>query len=228
MKLTAIGGTDGASIVLFWPDNLPDDGDQRLNDDAVELVEQLQKEGKLIWFPCDGDGEYSLSVYVGSEIPAEVRAVCRAYETIPKLTPRGKGYFGGMEYVFKSDRSFLDKYPHMAEVVRIPEGTYEACVYTTEVPNETVDAWLEKRVGPRVKRLWKLHGIFAKLAATSVLAILIAAFVVDRTIWFWMGIITASFIAAAIGMTRTEWYRKINEARKQFEREFPSYVVELK
>ena len=28
---------------------------------------------------------------------------------------RGKGYFGGMEYMFKHDSEFLDKHPHMGE-----------------------------------------------------------------------------------------------------------------
>ena len=37
MKITASGGTDGANIVLFWPDNLPDDADARLNDDPVRV-----------------------------------------------------------------------------------------------------------------------------------------------------------------------------------------------
>ena len=50
MKITASGGTDAGNIVLFWPDNLPDDADAALRDDPITLVENLRNEGKLIWF----------------------------------------------------------------------------------------------------------------------------------------------------------------------------------
>ena len=65
MKLTASGGTDAANIVLFWPDNLPDDADATLKGDPVDLVDQLQKDGKLVWFPCLSDGGYTVATWPG-------------------------------------------------------------------------------------------------------------------------------------------------------------------
>src|SRR5581483_9816022 len=124
MKLTATGGTDGASIVLFWPENLPEDADTILQDDPVSLIERMRDEGKLVWFPCEGDGTYTLAIYVRTELPAELQSVLKDEEKYPHLAVRGVGYFGGMEYVFKRDSSFLDKYPHMCEKVEIPPGEY--------------------------------------------------------------------------------------------------------
>lgn len=101
MKITASGGTDVAGIVLFWPDNLPAVADFALRDNPVALIETLQEQGKLIRFPCDGDGGYTLAVFVREDIPDELRSCCEDEVQIPVLTVRGVGYFGGMEYMFK-------------------------------------------------------------------------------------------------------------------------------
>src|SRR5207237_9307150 len=97
MKLTASGGTDGTTMLLSWPDNLPDDGDRLLRDDPIDLLEKLDAEGKLIYFPCAGDGHYRLSVYVGEEVPGELAAMCREHKRFARLVAAGEGYFGGGE-----------------------------------------------------------------------------------------------------------------------------------
>src|SRR5436190_23377729 len=129
MTITASGGTDGANIVLFWPDNLPDDADELLTQDSVALVENLRDQGKLIWFPCDGDGRYAVAVFLAMDVPDDLIVHCKEEVKIPSLIVRGPGYFGGMEYMFKHDSSFRDKYPGMCEQVNIPDGTYSARVW---------------------------------------------------------------------------------------------------
>ena len=59
MKITARGGTDAASIGLFWPENLPDGADAVLWSNHLALVEELRDQGKLLSFPCDADGDNS-------------------------------------------------------------------------------------------------------------------------------------------------------------------------
>src|SRR5438067_4253166 len=126
MKLTARGGTDGAHMVLFWPATLPAGTDDALEDDPVALVERLKADGKLIRFPCDSDGQYTVAVFVRTPVPSDLLAVCKEPEHYLRLEVKGDGYFGGLEYLFQEDRSLLDRFPHMAEPIRIPDGTYTA------------------------------------------------------------------------------------------------------
>ncbi len=126
MKITASGGTDGANKVLFWPENLPEGADEVLRNDPVGLIERLRDEGKLIWFLCDGDGGYSVAVFVGSPAPDRLLSLCKDEENSPRLVVCGDGYFGGMEYMFKNEGSLLNWTVGMIEKMQIPEGTYSA------------------------------------------------------------------------------------------------------
>lgn len=168
MRLTASGGTDGASIVLFWPDNLPDDADAAINDDPVSLIERLQTKGKLIWFPCGADGGYTVAVYVRADLPPELAPHCKEVDRIASLVVRGNGCFGGMEYVFKHDRSFA-----------------------------------------------------------GVLATIVLVFFVTWPVWFFVLAGTTILTLATIALSRTTDYRAVVTAGREFEREFPSYVVRL-
>jgi len=169
MKITARGATDAANIVLFWPENLPDEGDAMLASDPIALVESLRDQGKLIWFLCDGDGEYTVAIFVRSLVPEDLMVHCRDEERIPVLAVRGVGYFGGMEYMFKQYPKLLTKYPAMCEQVLTPEGTYAARVYRTEVPESLYESWLAAQAGVGAKRLWDIHGVIAAGAVASVL-----------------------------------------------------------
>ncbi len=227
MIITASGGTDGANIVLFWPDNMPDDADQRLQDDPIELVESLRDEGKLIWFPCDGDGRYSASMYVQTSIADELSAFCKDGEHYPKLEVNGDGYFGGMEYMFKTDRSFLDRYPHMCEQVAIPNGSYAATVYFTDLPESHHQKWLVDQVGHRSMRLWMLQRGLVALSVSSVFSLLGSSFFLSWTAWMWAAGLTIACIASAVGLAKSEACKAVAAAKTEYERAFPAYVVHL-
>ena len=227
MKLTARGGTDGANMALFWPETLPDGADAALEDDPLALVEQLKADGKLVWFPCDSDGGYTLAVFVRTPVPDELLAVCGEPERYPALTVRGDGYFGGLEYLFKDDRSLLDRFPHMAGPVRIPDGTYAATVYQTDVPESQYDEFLRGRAGTAAKGVWDAHGLVAAWAVAGVFASLITAATGPRQLWTTIVGVTAALIVTAVAISRTPAYRTVRRARDEFETEYPSYVVHL-
>ena len=226
-RITARGGTDGANVVLFWPDNLPDDADARLADDPIPLVAAMKQEGKLIWFPCDGDGVYSVAIYVRTDVPPEVRAVCRHADDYPALVVRGDGYFGGAEYLFKRDATMRDRFAGMCERVRIPAGTYAATVYETELPASLHDTWLRGRIGAGPVRLWKVRTAAAAGAIVcGVLAVFGAVFMPV--------VLTLSLLAAcvalglaAFALSRTRPLRSVAAATGEFEALYPSYVVHL-
>jgi len=227
MKITASGGTDGASIVLFWPDNLPEDADKVLNDDPIALVESMRDQGKLIWFHCDGDGGYSVAIFVRSDVPAELMANCGDQQTIPNLVVRGVGYFGGMEYMFKRDATFREEHPNMCAPVSIPDGTYSARVYRTTISDAVYDEWLLKHAGAEAKTYHDIHKFIAIGAVAGVLATLGTFCYVDEYIWYGIASITFVFFAIAVWMPRSERYKRFARARDEFEKEYPAYVVHL-
>ena len=180
MKLTARGGTDGANMVLFGRPPCRPGPTTPFQDDPLALAEQLKADGKLIWFPCDSDGQYTVAVFVRTPVPDELLANCQEPEHYPRLVVKGDGYFGGMEYMFQEDRSLLDRFPHMAEAIRIPDGTYAATVYQTDATEAQYEEFLRSRAGVGPKGVWDAHAKVAACAGAGVLASLIAAAVGPR------------------------------------------------
>jgi hypothetical protein len=228
MRLTAAGGTDGATMVLFWPANLPDDADRLLRDDPIALFEKLDGEGKLIYFPCEGDGGYTLGVYLHEDVPAELAAFCREHRKYPHLLVSGEGYFGGGECVFKRDAGFIEKYRHMAGKVTVPDGTYDAAVYATDVPRSFYGKWLREHAGPSAKRAGDAYGVMWGFIIGGVLATLFGLFLMPWKFWFLFAGGTAALIAATFALSRSAAYKKVVAARAEFARAFPAYVVRLK
>jgi hypothetical protein len=227
MKITASGGTDGANIVLFWPDQLPDNFDDEFQDDAIALVEALRNDGTLIWFPCDGDGFYTVAIFVRAPVPDDLLAACTEEEHVSSLSVRGEGFFGGMEYMFKSDRALLDKYPGMCEQVTIPDGTYTARIYSTNIANGVYEAWLVKHAGRTAKRMWDLHGYVIGMSVIAFIASLVCLFVLSWTSWFYVVALAVALAMTAIGMSRTEGHKAVRKVRDAYEKAYPSYVVHL-
>lgn len=227
MKITASGGTDGASIVLFWPNHLPDDFDETSQDDPLPIIEGLRDEGKLIWFPCDGDGTYRVSIFVRTPLPDTLQAVCKQEECIPLLAVKGEGFFGGLEYVFKTDRTLVEKYPSMLQPVAIPEGAYAATVYRTDVPDAVYETWLEDRAGRGAKRLWYVNTWLAAAAVIGALATVVGACVLSWAAWYWVAEFAALSALAAIGLHRTPACQAVRQAKAEYEEEFPDYIVHL-
>ena len=228
MKITASGGTDGANIVLFWPENLPVGADEIFADDPIDLIEKLRDEGKLIWFLCEGDGDFSVAVFVGSPAPVELMSLCKDEESYPELTVRGDGYFGGMEYIFKKPGSLQEKMVGMIEKVQIPDGTYSARVYRVAHTDSFYNSWLVKHVGASAKRLANVQVKLGVCAFIGILASMISFFF---TTWAgWMYVVGATLICtvAAVGLCFTKSCKSVADARKDFNREYPSYVVLLK
>lgn len=227
MKLTARGGTDGANMVLFWPDNLPDDADLILQDDPTTLVDQLRNDGKLIWFVCEGDGDYSVAVYLHIPIPEHLAAMCKDEERYPKLVVKGDGYFGGMEYLFKREASLRKKYPGMCEKITIPDGTYAATVYRTIVSERLRTAWLLEHAGRLAKWMSDIQGVILLCAAFSVLVSLLSLCVVSWVAWFYIVGVTVVLVAITFSLSRSRWCKAVAQAVLEFENEYPSYVVRL-
>src|SRR5262249_51233311 len=82
MDRTLKGGTDAAGMVVFDPAALPDDFDEKQNDDPVSQLEQLMQAGRLYWIETHADGSYTLGVYVGHSLPDRLRG-CEPFDIRP-------------------------------------------------------------------------------------------------------------------------------------------------
>lgn len=227
MKFTATGGTDVANMVLFWPDNLPDDADEVIRDEPEPLIERLHDIGKLVQFPCDSDGEYTLSVFVNEELPEPLRSCCHQPQPMLRLIASGDGYFGGAEYMFKRDTTVLEQYSGMCGMISIPAGTYAATFCRIEIPDQLYEAWLLNQAGPGAKRMWELQTTLVALSIALVLAVFAAWLFVSWYIWYGVIAAAAVSIVAAMAIARTAPYRAAVAARQEFKQAFPDYVLQL-
>src|SRR5262249_18416494 len=64
------------------PAALPDDFDEKQNDDPVSQLEQLMQAGRLYWIETHADGSYTLGVYVGHSLPDRLRG-CEPFDIRP-------------------------------------------------------------------------------------------------------------------------------------------------
>ena len=227
MRITASGATDGGNIVLFWPENLPDDFDELRKGREGEVIDRMRGEGRLIWFPCDGDGDHTVAIFLGEPVPQFLSEFCRDEETYPRLSVRGEGFFGGLEYVFKRDASLLERYPGMMERVRLPEGDYGARVWRTDLPEGFRDQWLRKHAGAWAVRVWRAHMNLMLLAIACALATLVALCLVPWRVWFCTAGAVVGIVLVGEALTRTRAYKSVEAGREEYGRTYPSFVVEL-
>jgi hypothetical protein len=227
MKLTAQGVTDGATMVLFWPAHLPENADEQLQNDPMGLFEKLAAEGKLIQFPCEGDGDYGLAVYLNESIPEQVLLKCKEDVTIPRLIAKGDAYFNGGEYVFKHDRSYFDKYPQMDQPLRLPDGIYQATVYLSEDSSDDSVRWLRQRLSPQDRAVESARVCLFLLLIVSflvgVVSLFAASWPVAGGIWAVFAVLVLLFSL----LTRSPAVKRVQEAQLERNREFPAYLVQL-
>lgn len=228
MVLTAEGGTDGANIVLFWPENLPVDADAVLAKNPIELADRMSKEGKLIWFPCDGDGGFNLSVFVRTPIPEMLKSVCKQEEVIPSLIVKGDGHFGGLEGIFKnpkSDAALLG----CTQKLEIPPGTYSATVYTTDYDgvSNLLNPWVQEKAGSFAYWMGNFYSGGCALSFIALIGTIgVLAFLPEyRNLWT-LGPILVLLLAISL-MGRTKAYKRAYQAERDFKKAYPNYVVSL-
>jgi hypothetical protein len=228
MKLFATGATEAATIGIFWPELLPEDFDQRLEDGKVlGQLEQLAQEELLIQCPCDADGQYTLGVWIDEPLPPELVPVAHERRWLRKQRIVGDTKFGGLEYAFKDETLVAAKYRALCGSVAIPPGDYEATLYETEVPDDVYEAWLVDKSSPAAKRLWDVQSWFAACGVVGMFVFVGALFFGTRS--FMLSALTIALSLSAIGylLSRLPGYRAVQQARQSYEATFPDYVLKL-
>jgi hypothetical protein len=227
MRQSLHGATDAATMVLFWPELLPDDFQARFENDPFALLEQLRAENRAIWFPCDSDGDYHLSIFIDCEIPEELRKIEKAAEIRFVLHAKGPAYFGGGEYLFKHDNHSLTKHPHMRQRAEIPDGIYDVKSYCLWQGECHYEDWMLQQVGLAAKRRWELFGAMVACSIVGMIATLFACAFLSWPYWSPFVGAEACLILSAIMLHRSELYQRAEKANREYGVRFPSYIVEL-
>lgn len=221
------GGTDGGNMVMFWPENLPEEADTMLENDPLSFAETMREEGKIIWFLCDGDGDFSVSVFVDEEPPADLKGFLEEEEHYPDVYVKGDTYFGGLEYMYREDDALLEEFPQMCGNLKIPNGVYQGNVYRTNIPPAFSRTWLMQRMGTRQYRVLHWQQLLSKAAMLGAVGVLFAFFFLVWYVWLaTVGMVALTF-AAAVLLARSESCREAIVAIDEFTEKFPEYVVVL-
>ena len=217
-------GTDGAALLLFDPAALPDDFDERMQDEQVEVLEDVTREGLGYWATTDGDGVFLLHAYVEEDVAAYLAPYLTESDDVPAFqVPSGTLYFGGAEYGFKNDTSMRDKFPHMLETIRVPRGTYRLRVHRTAYPGGLLESELRHEVSGLAA--W-LRGAFETLVAISIMTMFAG---IALAIWtLWPLLLGMACVALTLALRCLPPLRRAQAAWKAIGRRYPFAVVELR
>jgi hypothetical protein len=233
-------GTDGATVCFFDPEALPADFDERVRDDSIQLFDDLMKAGRFWWKNTGGDGDYLFHFYIDAEVPAPIRKRLEEPDVIKNfVVSSGTLWACGAEYAAKdpaagnsyTPKGGLGKYSHMGGRIQIPPGDYSVVVSSVNW-NEELDEEVERRLAKaNVKSADKLGittGVLLVLLVitTGFMVIISLKYGFGPRRWLWAGLL--------VGWTLCVLFmRKLKQLeddpqRKEIEKEYPAFVVELK
>jgi hypothetical protein len=223
------GGTDAASMVVFDPAALPDDFDAKQKVDPISQLEELQQAGRVYWIEMHADGGYELGVYAGGWLPDDLQPYAKALDTFDRFqVPSGRLFFTGIEYAFKSEDSFLRKYPHMGEAAELEAGEYRAEFFEFEYPEDFHEGLLRQKLPVSQFRVHRLMNTLAPIGCVLFLALLAALAILKWRIW----LVTVlpwglALMALPLILSRLPAYRKADRVYKDIQMYYPGYGVVL-
>jgi hypothetical protein len=230
-------GTDGATVCFFDAAALPEDFDQRVKVEGLDLLSSLQ-ESRRFWFHETGaDGGYLFHFYVDEEVPEHIRKHSLDPVIIPRFQiPSGTLWACGAEYAGRFPlKEGLEKYDHMGGKFELRPGEYAVMVWRTDWPDEMIEQALENSIGRGAIRRFNWLGTITGIGFLSTLALtLIVVFKTlnsftdmrwARTGGWWAGVVAAWSVIVLLMVTLKRLDK--NPARKDVVQEFPSIVVRM-
>ena len=229
MRLIGEAGTDGATVVLWDPEALPADFEARYRDEALDLLEALQRQGRLFWTETGGDGAFLLHVYLDVPVPESLAGHCEDPLEIARFqVPSGVLQFAGAEYVYRQDDAFLVAHAHMGSRLELPAGTYHARIYRVEYPVDYVEEQVRSRLGKDAYQYRETSGGLIAGAAILTLIGIIVLFLSRLAGWsLAVAGVAALLWVAVVVRVRSPRYHEVGERSGEIEQDYPSIVVEL-
>ncbi len=229
MRFVIEAGTDAAEVILFDPESLPADFDAQVQDDPAAVLERLMGEGRAFVTETGGDGRFLLHAYVNEPVPVELGEHTRDPRVIdPFLAASGRLYFAGVEYAFRNDDSFLQKYPHMGGYFEVPPGVYKLTMYRTEYPGGLQEERLRQQVSGF--RFWLHRGMgwLVTLAVLSLIGLVVGYFNFPRQPAYSGLLLGLAFLVALpIVVYRSKPFQETKMCYERIQREYPTMIAWL-
>lgn len=208
-------GTDVAEMALFDVDSVPQ---ERPKDG--EVIDELASKQHLVRLPTDGDGGYLLHLYLNEVPPASVKRYCVADDQLSGRfsTPRGRIAFGGVESAFQS---FLPNQNIRSDAAITP-GNYTYKAYRTDIPDEAIEAALQRVPSTLAERWLDRAPMVITLTTLGLVGLLLS-----RESYLAAGIAAVLGHLFFKGVRRVPGHDALSARREEAQMDFPSIVVEL-
>jgi len=224
------GGTQTAAMILFDPDSLPDDYDERVRGDAAAVVAEAAEAGGLFLLDVGEPGAYALRLTVGERLPDDVAPQVRLMGAVERFrVAGGRVFLAGVEYGFRRDDSQLRKRPDMGSSCAIAPGTYRLSIHCLRDPEQYVSDRLRDLSSPAGLRLdafmrrWLLP-----VGSLGTIAAAVGYFTLGWREWrvTILPVSLAMVLPAAL-LSLTQTYRQAREARRQVAAEYVDFHAVL-
>lgn len=229
MRYDVLGGSDVATIVLFWPAHLPEDLEARLARDRDGFLAEEAAAGRLLRFPCTADGSYKVAVFVDEPLPEDLAE----HEVDPVDlgvldVPDGPGYFGGVEGLALDPDALSKTRRSAVGDVHLPAGRYRARLSEFDPGELHEQEWVEGRLDPEGRAAESRQDTWYGVGAILLLVgVGMLAFGGSRP---WA---TACIALAVVGFVggrltaRGPGWENLQATRKAYEERFASYFLVL-
>jgi len=220
------GGTETAAMILFDPESLPDDYDERTRGDAAAVVAEAAERGGLFLIDAGAGGLYDLRLMVGEGLPDDVATLVRPVGEVGRFrVAGGRLHFAGVEYGFRRDDSRLAKRPNMGSSCEVPPGTYRLQAYRMDDPEGFIEDRLRERTSPLALRLdaimrrWLLP-----IGSLGAIAGVVGLVTLGWREWRVTALpVSLAMVLPAAVLSFTRTYRDAREARRRVAAECADY-----
>lgn len=209
------GGTDVAEMALFDVDVVP----QARPKDG-EVIDELASKQHLVRLPTDGDGGYLLHLYLNEVPPASVKRYCVADDQLSGRfsSPRGRIAFGGIESAFQS----FQPNKNIRSDAAITPGNYTYTAYRTDIPDEAIEAALQRVPSTLAERWLDRAPMVITLATLGLVGMSLSL-----KMYVVAGIVAVIGCLLFKGVKRIPGHDALSVRREEAQIDFPSIVVEL-
>jgi hypothetical protein len=228
MQLALEGGTETGSMLVFDPMSLPPEIDRRQRRPR-RILEDLGKSGALYRIPRNGEGWFTLRVFLNEPLPRSLEGFASLVDSgKPICVKDGTLFFTGGEYAFHRDDALLCEYPSMGEHGSVPAGDYLLSLYALSYPEGFHEGLLEERTTREDHRVWSMaHGMgFVHAFLPVFLVFLIFVLPWPHSVMFVLPTAIAAIIATWL-LARDRACRRTDELKKGVRREFSDYAMLL-
>jgi len=176
-QLHAVSSTSIGDMVLFWPETLPDNTVERVENDVDLFLQEMESASKIINLPTSGEtGTFTLTVVFDREEVKKNESEYKLLTSGVEIEARGDCYFGGIEHLHPNEPEITESLFEVIDSIAILDGTYQVTVYGRDIPEDQLRNRLRERTGLGVYRLITLLDAMRWAVGWSLMGALLSIF----------------------------------------------------